>query len=165
MKEYPNAFPYPKTKGFFGIGIENVRSTKNIGTIWRSAHIMGADFIFVIGESYKRMRTDTMASYRQIPLFYFETFQDFYRSMPMESKLIGVELDEKSIPITSFNHPKRALYLMGSEFYGLTDEAKNHCDKIIQLPGLLSLNVSVAASVVIYDRLMKKEYNVKIEDN
>ncbi|WKS95431.1 RNA methyltransferase [Riemerella columbina] len=155
MLDYPNAYPYPKTKGFWGIGIENVRSTKNIGTIWRSAYIMGANFIFVIGESYKRMRTDTIAAYRQLPLFHYDTLEEFYRAMPMESQLIGVELDERSVPIVDFKHPKRALYLMGSEFYGLSDEAKGYCDHIVQLPGTLSLNVSVAASLVMYDRLMK----------
>ena len=53
MKDYPNAIDYPKTKGFFGIGIESGMQTQNIGTIWRSAQIMGAAFIFVIGVSIK----------------------------------------------------------------------------------------------------------------
>lgn len=78
-KEYPNAVEFPKTKGFFGVGIENARQTQNIGTIWRSAQIMGADFIFVIGKPYQRMKTDTIAAYKHMPLFYFETFQDFFR--------------------------------------------------------------------------------------
>lgn len=33
--------------GFFGIGIENMKSAMNIGTLWRSAINLGADFIFV----------------------------------------------------------------------------------------------------------------------
>lgn len=157
-KEYPNAVEFPKTKGFFGVGIENARQTQNIGTIWRSAQIMGADFIFVIGKPYQRMKTDTIAAYKHIPLFYFETFQDFYRSLPKESKLIGVELDENSIPIAGFAHPHQAVYLLGSEFSGLTEEAKHHCHRIVQLPGKLSLNVSVAGSIIMYDRLMKNTY-------
>lgn len=49
IKNYPNAVDFSKTKGYFGIGIENALQTQNIGTIWRSAQIMGADFIFIIG--------------------------------------------------------------------------------------------------------------------
>lgn len=165
MKDYPNSKEFPKTKGFFGIGIEAAMQTQNIGTIWRSAQIMGADFIFVIGGQYKRMKTDTIAAYRHIPLFYFENFQDFFKSLPLESKLIGVELDERSIPISDFKHPNQAVYLLGSELKGLSDEAKKHCHQIVQLPGTLSLNVSVAGSIMMYDRLMKKEITSKILTN
>ena len=165
MKDYPNAIDYPKTKGFFGIGIETAMQTQNMGTIWRSAQIMGADFIFVIGGQYKRMKTDTIASYRHIPLFYFETFEDFYKSLPMESKLIGIELAENSIPISDFKHPNQAVYLLGSELKGLSEDAKNHCDQIVQLPGKLSLNVSVAGSIVMYDRLMKQDILSKMKQN
>ena len=157
-KNYPNAVDFPKTKGYFGIGIENAMQTQNIGTIWRSAQIMRADFIFIIGGNYKRMKTDTIAAHRHIPLFYFENFQDFYKSLPFESKLIGVELDEKSIPISEFKHPKQAVYLLGSEKTGLSEEAKNKCHLLVQLPGRLSLNVSVAGSLLMYDRLMKPTF-------
>lgn len=158
IKNYPNAIDFPKLKGYFGIGIENAMQTQNIGTIWRSAQIMGADFIFIIGGNYKRMKTDTIAAHCHIPLFYFENFQDFYKSLPYESKLIGVELDEKSIPVSEFKHPKQAVYLLGSEKTGLSEEAKNKCHLLVQLPGKLSLNVSVAGSLIIYDRLMKTTF-------
>ncbi len=48
--------------GFFGIGIEYPRTAANIGTLWRSAHIMHADFMFIIGERYQSVRTDTLKS-------------------------------------------------------------------------------------------------------
>lgn len=165
MKSYPNAQPFPKIKGFFGIGIEAAMQTHNIGTIWRSAHIMGADFIFVIGGQYQRMKTDTLASFRHVPLFYFETFQDFYKSLPKESKLVGIEFDERSTPISAFRHPAQAVYLLGSELKGLSEVAKSHCDHIVQLPGELSLNVSVAGSIIMYDRLMKPEITAEISSN
>lgn len=104
------------------------------------------------------MKTDTIAAHHHIPLFYFENFQDFNKSLPFESKLIGIELDEKSIPISEFKHPKQAVYLLGSEKSGLSEEAKNKCHLLVQLPGKLSLNVSVAGSIIMYDRLMKPTF-------
>ena len=53
IKSYPNAIDFPKTKDYFGIGIEHALKTQNIGTIWRSAQIMGADFIFIMAEIKK----------------------------------------------------------------------------------------------------------------
>lgn len=35
-------------RGYFGIGIYNGKNTANIGTLWRSAAILGANFIFTI---------------------------------------------------------------------------------------------------------------------
>ena len=161
LRKFPNAIEFPKTKGFFGIGIENGQGTKNVGTIWRSAQIMGANFIFTIGGRYNRTRTDTMASYRTIPLFEFDNLDEFSRALPKESKLIGVEMDDRSVPITEFKHPKRAVYLLGSEGRGLSQEALAMCDQIVQLPGTHCMNVSVSGSLIIYDRLMREGYRVE----
>lgn len=37
-------------RGYFGIGIFHGKSSENLGTLWRSAAILGADFIFTIGK-------------------------------------------------------------------------------------------------------------------
>lgn len=142
-------------RGYFGIGIQNSKTEKNIGTLWRSASIMGASFIFTIGRRYKKQASDTMKSWKHIPLFNYDTFDDFYKTLPYDCQLIGVELDEKSVPITKFNHPERCVYLLGAEDNGLTKEAIEKCHKIVQLPGDYCMNVSVAGSLVMYDRILK----------
>lgn len=120
-------------RGFFGIGIENTKTTQNIGTLWRSASIMGAAFIFTIGNRYKKQATDTMSSWKHIPLYAYETFDKFYESMPYDCQLIGVELDPKSVPIKHFSHPERCIYLLGAEDNGLSKQAIEKCHKLIQL--------------------------------
>jgi tRNA G18 (ribose-2'-O)-methylase SpoU len=152
---YTNTENVEHGRGYFGIGIENVKSTKNLGTVWRSAQIMGADFMFVIGERYECMKTDTMKTWKHIPLFYFKTIEQFLESLPKESQLIGIELDERSVPISSFKHPERAVYLLGAEDKGLSAIALKSCNSVVQLPGVFSLNVSAAASIVLYDRCLK----------
>ena len=37
------------TRGYFGIGIEFSNNPLNLGTLWRSARIYGAAFIFTVG--------------------------------------------------------------------------------------------------------------------
>jgi tRNA G18 (ribose-2'-O)-methylase SpoU len=70
--------------------------------------------------------------------------------------LIGIELHKNSIPLIEYEHPKQACYLLGAEDSGLTKEAINACQDLIILPGERSMNVSVAGSIVLYDRVSKK---------
>ena len=96
-----------------------------------------------------------MKSWKHIPLFEYENFEQFYASRPKGSKLIGIELDERSMPLTTYQHPERAIYLLGAEDKGLPQAILSRCDEIVQIPGEFSLNVSVAGSIVLYDRLLK----------
>jgi tRNA G18 (ribose-2'-O)-methylase SpoU len=148
--------------GYFGIGIENTKDYQNIGTLYRSAFIMGASFIFTIGKRYQKQCSDTVKAWRNIPLYAYETFDEFYNAMPYDCRLIGVELDERSKPIAKFSHPKRCIYLLGAEDVGLSKEALSKCHELVQLPGDYCLNVSVAGSIVMYDRQAKQASKIAI---
>lgn len=155
-KLIPNrTLPTVHLRGFFGIGILNGKTIENVGTLWRSADLLGAKYIFTIGKRYKRQATDTMKSFKNIPLFHYETFEDFYKVLPYGCMLAGIELHNNSTDIKEFNHPQRCVYLLGAEDSGLTTEAIEKCHHIIQLPGRYSMNVSVAGSIVMYDRVLK----------
>lgn len=145
-------------RGFFGIGILNTKTEVNVGTLWRSANLMGASFIFTIGRRYKKQVSDTLKTWRHIPLFNFDSFEDFQKTIPYDCQLVGIEMDEKSVPIKTFIHPERVIYLLGAEDHGLTKEAIHKCQKLIYLPGRMSMNVAVAGSIVMFDRINKQEY-------
>ena len=147
--------PKMKQHGYFGIGCLNMKTSMNYGTLFRTAQIMGADFIFLIGSRFKRQASDTMKSWRHLPLFEYDSFADFQKHRPYDCKLVGIELMESATPIGEFKHPKQACYLLGAEDNGLTKEAIEACQEIIYLPGERSLNVSVAGSIVLYDRIAK----------
>jgi len=140
---------------FFGIGIENFKTDQNIGTLWRSASIMKASFIFTIGKQYKIQATDTAISWKHIPLYNYENFEAFYKALPYDCQLVGVEMDEKSVPVAEFVHPPRCVYLLGSEDNGLSKTALEKCHKLVQLPGDHCMNVAVAGSIIMYDRSTK----------
>jgi len=142
--------------GYFGIGVECMKNFVNYGTLFRTAQIFEADFIFLIGKRFKMQTSDTMKSWRHTPLYEYKDFQDFNEHRPYNCKLVGIELDEKATPLSEFKHPKTAIYLLGAEDHGLTKEAYKHCQELIVLPGERSLNVSVCGSIVLYDRLSKK---------
>lgn len=145
------------TRGFFEIGIINGKSALNLGTLWRSANIMGASGIFTIGKRYpKRQSTDTMNTPKHIPLREFDVFDDFYKSIPRDTKLIGVELIESSKSLFEFKHPERAIYLLGAEDWGIHKNILACCSDVIKIPfDKNSLNVSTTGSIVMYDRILK----------
>lgn len=142
--------------GFCGIGIERSKTPVNVGTLWRSAAILGADFIFTVGKRYPRQASDTIKAWRHIPFWEFEDLDDL--RTPYDCRLVGVEMDDRARMVAAFMHPARAVYLLGAEDNGLTRKALDRCHELIRLPGAYSLNVAVAGSIVLHDRAAKLGY-------
>ncbi|WP_335966507.1 RNA methyltransferase [Galbibacter sp. PAP.153] len=142
-------------QGYFGIGILNGKTPANLGVLWRSAQNMGASFIFTIGNRYHKQASDTHKAVGAMPYFHYDTFEDFYRHLPKSALLIGVELNENAKPLETFQHPRRAVYLLGAEDHGLSNEAIEKSHILVQFKSTYSLNVAVAGSIVMYDRSMK----------
>lgn len=140
---------------YFGIGILQHKRGHNIGTLWRTAHILGASYIFTIGKSYKKQTSDVLKSWREIPLFHYDDFDDFYEHLPYNSRLVGVEMEERAEAIGDYEHSERAVYLLGAEDNGLPLDILDRCHELIQLPGEISMNVAVSGSIVMYDRVNK----------
>jgi len=141
--------------GFFGIGILNIVNDFNIGTLWRSAYILGAAFIFTVNKKYKPQSCDVTKAWTKIPLYHYRSVDELKSNLPHSTKLIGVEMGEQSIPLDRFEHPLRAVYLLGNERRGLSDKHLQVCESVVSLAGNFSLNVAVAGSIVIYDRVSK----------
>ena len=142
-------------RGYFGIGIYHCKTKENVGTLWRSATILGADFIFTIGKRYEKQASDTVKTPRHIPLFHYEDFDDFFRHVPYDCPVVAIELDENSVPLESYHHRQRCIYLLGAEDHGLPKEILGRCKETVQLIGKFCYNVSTAGSIVMYDRAVK----------
>ena len=143
------------SRGFFEIGIVHGKNNVNIGTLWRSAYQLGAGGIFTIGRRYTSQASDTTKAWRHIPLRHFDDFDEFNKHRPREALIIGIEMGGE--PLHGFKHPERAIYLLGAEDHGLSQEMLNRCNKIVSLDAkrVLSFNVAVAGSLIMYDRFQK----------
>lgn len=140
-------------RGYFGIGIYHTKTETNVGTLIRSAHSFGADFVFTIGRRYKKQGS-SLNQEKHIPVFHFKTVCEWKKAMPSNARLVCIELHERAVPIKDFKHPERAIYLLGAEDHGLTEKIMDGC-QVVQLPGKYCLNVATAGSIVIYDRIVK----------
>lgn len=139
----------------FGIGIFKPKTDHNIGSLWRSAYILGASYIFTIDGKYKKQASDVLKSWNEIPLYNYKSFEDFYNTLPYTSMLVGVEMTEKAIPLYDFEHPFNATYLLGSEDNGLPISIIEKCHALVKLKGSQSLNVANTGSIVLHDRVSK----------
>ena len=137
---------------YFGIGIECCKYQVNYGTLFRSAYILGASFVFVVNAKFQKQSLDTIKTWNKIPTYSFPTIDDL--KLPYSCQLVGIEMHPNATPLEEFTHPKKACYLLGSESNGLSVKAISLCHHIIKLQGDISMNVAVAGSVVIYHRKM-----------
>ncbi len=151
----PDPDPAMRRNGYFGIGCLNMKRSMNYGALFRTAQVFGADFIYLIGTRFRRQASDTEGSWRHIPTFTYKDFEDFNAHRPYACRLVGIELIGTATPLAAYKHPDQACYLLGSEDAGLSREALRHCQDVVRLPGQHSLNVAIAGSIVLYDRLCK----------
>jgi len=144
------------TNEYFGIGIQNGKTPENLGVLWRSAQNLGASFIFTIGNRYAKQACDTHNAVKAMPYFHYETFEDFYMHLPKGAMLVGVELTEEAVSLETFEHPRRCVYLLGAEDHGLSKKAIKKSHHLIKFKSVMSLNVAIAGSIVMYDRQLAK---------
>lgn len=143
-------------RGFFGIGVYHTKYHQNIGTLLRSANCFGADFVFTIGRRYKQQSSDTMSTWRHIPLYEYQTIEDLIKHLPFSTRLVGVELHPKAHSLTNFVHFERSCYLLGAEDHGIPEAELAKCHYVVSIPGASRcLNVSVAGSIIMFDRITK----------
>lgn len=143
---------------FFGIGIYHCRREENIGTLFRSAQTFGASFIYTIGRRYRLQASDTTNAGVNIPLFHYADLDDLFAHLPVGCRLVGIENCTQATELPHYWHPKIACYLLGAEDHGLSPAALERCHDLVQIPGgRFCLNVSVAGSIILYDRIIKAE--------
>ncbi len=142
---------------FFEVGIYHTKSVENVGTLWRTAYQLGAAGLFTIGARYKHHPSDPFKTMRHIPLRNYQHFEQFLEHRPANAVLVAVE--EGGTPLSEFDHPPQAIYLLGAEDYGLPGTIIKKCNLVVSLESVIrpSYNVTVAGSIVLYDRIFGKK--------
>lgn len=146
-------------RGYFAVGISHPKTEVNVGTLFRSATLYGAAFVFTVGRRYREQASDTPKTPRHTPLLHFANIDDLHAHLPHSAPLVGVELDTRAVPLGRFEHPERAVYLLGAEDHGLTAQERDHCHHLVQIEsvGTASMNVAVAGSLLLYMRHMTRQ--------
>ena len=145
-----------RSRGYFGIGVEGVSKSANVGALLRTAHAFGAAFCFIVGPGWDARAgrlADTTDASQHVPLWRFPDIESL--QLPQHCVLVGVELLDTATDLPSFRHPLNAAYVLGPERAGLSAELLDRCDHVVRIPTRFALNLAVAGALVLYDRLLQ----------
>ena len=145
------------------IMLDNVRSTYNVGSVFRTADAFPVEAIYLCGITcfppHKEIQKTALGAEDTVAWKYFKTASEAMN----EAKKIGyeiyaVEQAEKSISLNEFSSDKKTALVFGHEVNGVQQEIINSCDGCIEIPQggtKHSLNIAVSAGVVLWEFFRK----------
>ena len=71
-------------RGYFGVGVEGISKSYNLGAVLRTSNAFGASFTFTIGATHKALeirRTDTSRSEDHMPFYEWDNVEDLILSL------------------------------------------------------------------------------------
>jgi len=142
------------------IGLSNPKSPTNVGGVMRAAGCFGVDAVFYTGQRYERsarFHTDTHDATQEIPLTGVSCLLD---SVPVDARIVCVELVEGATPLPAYQHPPQALYIFGPEDGTLTQDIIDRADDVVYVPTSHCMNLAATVNVVLYDRIAKSTLTV-----
>jgi tRNA G18 (ribose-2'-O)-methylase SpoU len=124
-----------------------------MGNLLRSAHAFGAKFFFTTGTHPRAFeaKSDTSKAVHHLPVYHWANAGEMI--LPLQCKLVGVELIEGATDLPSFRHPLHAAYVLGPELGVLSGALLSRCDHVIKIPTAFCINVATAGAIVMYDRV------------
>lgn len=148
----------------------NIRSTHNVGSIFRTSEGFGVKKIILSGYTpYPKIDGDTRLPHianklhdqihktaldaEDIVPFEYHESPDLQSLKDTGYRIVGLEQDSRSIMLTDYETPEKLALLLGEEVEGLTPELRSMCDDLIEIPMVgqkESFNVSVATGIALY---------------
>lgn len=150
--------------------LDNIRSTNNIGSIFRTCDAFCVSQIAICGISAtppnKEIHKTAIGAEQSVDWQYFPTTIDAIESLKVDGfKVMAVEQAEGSIDIRNFNpnSSEKYAFILGNEVEGVSDDVMELVDGCIEIPQYgtkHSLNVSITAGIMLYDYHTKTDHIV-----
>lgn len=144
--------------------LDNIRSTHNVGSIFRTAETLGISKIYCVGttpdpvDRFGRKRKDiakvSLGAEDLIAWEHVDDGIDLVKKLKKEKfTIIAVEQNLKSVDYKKTRAKEKTLIILGNEVDGVSKSLLKSSDVIVEIPlrgKKESLNVSVAAGVVLF---------------
>jgi tRNA G18 (ribose-2'-O)-methylase SpoU len=141
------------TRHPFHVAIENWQHDMNIGSIVRSANAFAADTVHIVGRRRWNKR-GAMVTDRYQHVLHHETVADLVAWAAAESMpIIAIDNVPGSVIIETFALPERCILLFGQAGPGLSAEAIQAADAVVEISqfgSTRSINASAAAAVAMH---------------
>lgn len=138
------------------IVLDGLKAGYNVAKIFRSALAMGASAIHLI-DIGPFDPAPAKGAFRKVPARFHDQFGDARRALVADDYRWFAMTPSAEIALPSTPLPERSAFVFGHEEKGLSFRLADHPDIVpLQIPqcgAMQSLNVSVAASIVMYEYL------------
>ena len=136
------------------IVLDNLKRSFNVGKIFRSSDAFGVSGVHLIGTDFLDP-APAKGSFKYVPATFYQDFSDCHEILTeLEYKIFVLEPGSE-ILIGDKVLPKRSAFVFGHEEFGFSFSKADFPDiqglSIPQYGRVQSLNVSVAASIVMYE--------------
>lgn len=153
------------------IVLDNIRSSHNVGAIFRTADAFLIEKIYLCGITakppHKDIRKTALGATESVDWEYVKDTKSLIQQLkdrPLE--LIAIEQAERSVKLDEYQPQgnKKTVMVFGNEVKGVSQDVVDLCDKVVEIPQFgtkHSLNISVSAGVCIWDYFSKFKSNYK----
>ena len=148
--------------------LDNIRSTHNVGAIFRTADAVGISMIYLVGytpapiDRFGKIRNDiaksALGAEQTVPWKQVKNIGGLITSLKKKGYyIVALEQSPKSVSYTKVKKlagKKPIALIVGNEVDGVLEKTLAKCNLIAELPmrGMKeSLNVSVATGIILYE--------------
>jgi 23S rRNA (guanosine2251-2'-O)-methyltransferase len=144
--------------------LENVRSAYNVGSVFRTADAFLIESIYLVGYTafppHKEIKKTALGAEDTVQWKHFRQMSEAIADLQqLEYKLYAVEQAENSLPLFKVDDLQsdggsKIAVVFGNEVSGVEQSTIEQCNGCIEIPQLgmkHSLNISVAAGIVLWE--------------
>lgn len=149
--------------------LHNIRSTHNVGSIFRTAEGFGVNRIILTGYTpypalhndprlphltekiNKQIHKTALGAESSVPFEYHDDLLTWLGGNTLP--LVALEQSTRSVVLNDFQPPKEFVLVLGEEVSGIPSELLERCQHVVEIPmkgKKESFNVSVAAGIALY---------------
>lgn len=149
--------------------LHNIRSTHNVGSIFRTAEGFGVKEIILSGYTpYPKTASDTrlphiaeklhaqihktaLGAEELVPFRQFDNLDEWINDNKLP--ILALEQTENSVEISKFKPPQQFALMLGEEVNGIDEKYLNTIHTVLEIPMVgqkESFNVSVATGIALY---------------
>ncbi len=141
--------------------LDNIRSMHNVGSVFRTSDAFLIEAIFLCGYTpqppHRDIHKTALGATETVDWIHFENTKEAVIELKKRSyKVYAVEQVENSLSLSTFHSQlsTNMAVVFGNEVEGVDEEVLPLCDGCIEIPQLgmkHSLNISVAAGIVLWE--------------
>jgi 23S rRNA (guanosine2251-2'-O)-methyltransferase len=162
--DYIIPFTYEQGKSPLILVLDRITDVRNLGAIARTAECAGVDGLLLPSKGSAQVNADAVktsaGALYKLAVCRCPNLKDSIQLMKNSGLKIFAATEKATVDYTNADFTKPLALIMGSEEDGVSDEYIKMADELIRIPlsgEIASLNVSVAAGILLYEMLRQRK--------